>query len=165
MAGCSREWPGWSRFEPPDQSFSVALPGTPQFDERTVDHPRGPITMSRYAVDRSAGGFFWVITYDLPAGTSALAESQMVLRDAQQQLVASAGGELVHEGVESLRGNPGRSVEISIGDDRVAGGGVMRARIYIIGQRLYQLVAAAPAGEQGAVESEHFFTSFQPRAT
>jgi len=77
-------------------------------------------------------------------------------------MVKALKGKLVDETPCELGGEPGRELTIEIPKTVAAGDAVGRARISLMGRRLYELIAVQPAAEAKTVD--RFFASFKPAA-
>jgi hypothetical protein len=143
----------WKQFSPEKGGFSVLLPGTPIEAPVKVATPVGEMTVQTYVVQRSDGSRFAVLYNDSPTPLGPQ-EVQQNLETAKATMAATSGGTLKSEKSITLEGNPGRELEISVRD------GLVKVRIYIVKQRLYQVIAG-PVGKVTATDVDKVLDSFK----
>jgi hypothetical protein len=71
--------------------------------------------------------------------------------------VASAGGRLLTEEIISLNGHPGRELNVEV----LGGEGRYRARMYLVGRRLYVISWMGPTEKAFLRTHEEFLNSFE----
>ena len=71
-------------------------------------------------------------------------------------LLAATKGKLIRQAKIEQAGVDGREVVTLLPDNAV-----MRQRMFLVGNRLYQAVYAGPAGTEAGADVELFMTSFQ----
>jgi hypothetical protein len=154
-AGCHKT--DWKTFAPEGGNFSVLMPGEPQDASHTRKTPQGNLTSHLYLY--SSKGTAYAVSYlDRPASKDTATPEQILdsMRDAE---VAKSGGKLL--GTSSIKlpsGAPGREIQVSItqGDGKHA----MRDRIFLVNNRLYQVMAVVPSDQLDAPDTLKYLNSF-----
>jgi len=144
--------PPWRTFAPDQGRFEVELPGEPTEETAKEITPVGPIRGRSWWVDRGPRAF-GVELRELPRLALALLTPKKIFDQAMARMLESDGGrELAYMRMD-MHGQPGREIVYQTGDGRE------RARLLLVGRRLYIVKAATPDDEDGAVE--RFFRSFK----
>ncbi len=157
----------WREFRSAD-GFAVMLPGRPQTVSREVRLPDGVVQMSMTSTGIGAT-LFAVGAAQLPSGLSSEAPGRertvTHLRDA---LVRNVNGRIINSSAASLSVPPGDSRKVLAAEaieaaGRDSGGRAVRltARLFIVDDRLYQVIALSAEGEVPPDAIETFFTSFR----
>jgi hypothetical protein len=133
--------------------FSVLLPGTPVVENKTVNTRIGRITATMYSVEYDGIAFF-VAHSDYPESVMANMTAEQVLDGARDGAVANTFGTLTSETIISLLDYPGRELTIT------ANGGGARVRIFLVRNRLYQVIGAAPSDKMYRPEIRRVLDSF-----
>lgn len=157
----------WREFRSPE-GFSVMLPGRPQTVSREVKLPDATVQMSMTSTGIGAT-LFAVGTAQLPAGLSAepAARERNIahLRDA---IVRNVGGSAVKTSAAALPVPAGDSRKVLAAESIEASGQEsggravqLAARLFIVDDRLFQIVALGAKGELSPEAFDTFFTSFR----
>ena len=157
----------WREFRSPD-GIAVMLPGRPQTVSREVKLPDGTVQMSMTSTGIGAT-LFAVGAAQLPAAFSAEPEARqrtiVHLRDA---LVHNIGGSIVKQSSAALpvpSGDPRKvlAAEAVEASGREAGGRAVQlaARLFIVDDRFFQVVALGAKGEMSTEALDTFFASFR----
>ncbi len=172
LLACSPRF-DWRELRGPPGTFQVALPGKPQTVSREIDLPaeggslRVEMSMLSAGVDAS---LFAVGTAQLPspawASPAALAQTLAWFRDglarnvgAVTPLAESDPGPPAGLGARQLRAAQSFTASGSVGPD--ARPTRLAARLYVVDDRLYQLVVIGAEGEVPPQALETFFDSFR----
>lgn len=136
----------WQQFSSTAGNFTVSLPGTPTKESETDDD--GSVANNFTVV---YGETVYLVTY------SDLVDENQVnpeeIFDAVCEGYAADGDKLVNKREIKLNGGyPGRIVELNTTDGMVG-----KASMYLVKNRLYQLIVISPSTE----EQEKFFESFR----
>lgn len=138
--------------------FSIAAPAPFEETQQSVETPVGPVEIHTFTAE--AEDTAYVVAYsDYPPEIVDQTDPQVLLDSSRDGAVNNLGGTLVNEEVIDLEGNPGRSLEISA----TANQGQMatiNSRIYLVDNRLYQVLVVAPEGQSTPEASETFLDSF-----
>ena len=151
----------WATFSPERGGFAVLLPGTPERQQSFADNESGTVETNVYTLLLERGGFFKVVDLALPANVDAARGADAVLDSACAGVVDSASGRLVSKQTIYVSGRPGRQLEADVPESVVPGGASLKARIYLVGPRLYELVAVVPKSEAAGPATGRFLDSFE----
>jgi hypothetical protein len=155
LAGCGGSW---TEFSSTDGAFSVLMPGTPTEQTQTQDTDWGPIEVHMFTVEQ--GDVAYLVGYNVfPAAVIQAVSPAQLLDSARDGQVETVKGTLLSEEVITLDANPGRDLEIQVeGED---GTSSLRSRLFLVGDRLYQLVVAGPKGQSTSSNTIKFLDSFE----
>jgi hypothetical protein len=135
--------------------FTAELPAEPTFSKLNETASSGPYVRYQWLADQGAKA--WIITYnDYPAGTIAKTGLEEAYKNAVQGSIRGTKGELRSNKAITQADTSGREILIS-----VAGPLIMRQRIFIIGDRLYQNIYVGPPGTEDDAEVNAFFAFFR----
>ncbi|MEO8187670.1 MAG: hypothetical protein ABI580_09945 [Burkholderiaceae bacterium] len=156
----------WREFRSPD-GFAVMLPGRPQTVTREVKLPDTTVQMSMTSTGIGAT-LFAVGAAQLPAGLSAEPEArQRTIAHMRDALVRNVGGSIVKTSAAALPVPTGDSRKVLATEAVEASGQEsgravqLTARLFIVGDRLFQVVALGAKGEMSPDALDTFFTSFR----
>lgn len=135
--------------------FRVLMPGTPAVETHSVTFAdsNASATMYMTSVDLGDDVTYAVMYYDYPPGV-AFGTPQQILAKARDTSVS--GKTLVSDKPIHLGRVPGRAYKVTLSD-----GNVMEARIYLVGQRLYDMVVGATPALIDGLDRKTFFDSFK----
>jgi TonB family protein len=137
----------WKEFAPPGEGFSVLLPGVPRKQTQQKPMPDGK-NMPVYIYSLNTSVEYVVIHSDFPFTVTGPEMSKKILDVGAQGAAKPGERELLQVREISLGEHPGRDIKVRI----ISNGATGRARIYLVGSRLYQTIIATPS-EDGAPES------------
>jgi len=170
LAACSPRF-DWRELRQPAAGYVVALPDKPQTTVRevTIEHPAGPLRVEITMLSTGVGAsLFAVGSARLPAAAAdtpaALAATLSWFRAGLLRNVQAPAAS-----PEALRAPPGldgrnlQAAEAFSVAGQVGGGRPARlaVRLYVVDDRLFQLVALAADGEVPPLALETFFDSFR----
>lgn len=145
----------WKTYTPADGSYSVMFPGPPYEEDAT--EPGSEYTdreVGWVSADGATG--YWVNVWEYPAGSMADVDPAAVYDSRQAAGIAAVRGTLASAADVSLSGHPGRHYTGhymgEVGDISLA------HRMFLVGDRLYNLYAFATDPDQSA--TDRFFDSF-----
>lgn len=142
-------------FAVPEGGFAVKMPGTP----RKQSQPAGPgLTMHSYVVETGDGAMMAAYA-DLPIPPNEpAAKIEDRLDGSRQGMLQNSRAVLVNETKLQLPGgHRGREFTANVSSPQ----GVLRARIYLVGSRLYQVMAIGKASFANSADATTFLQSFQ----
>jgi hypothetical protein len=157
-SGCAEQPSEPVLFESRAGGFSILVPASLQ--EKTQDVESG---FSKMTVHAFIGGtdllrfFISYLDYDEEVLTELKADE--ILRQAQAQLVSSPDAVVLSEAEITLNGYPGREITFDTGEESNPELSV-KARIFLVGPRLYQIMVMIPKGDVGTVSNNAFLESF-----
>ena len=131
----------WKNFESTEGRFSIQFPGSPKVGTEPLDSD-GKAVLHKCSLTTKAE--YGVIYADFPTKIEGAADANRVLDDGANGAVASVNSELLSSSEISLANNPGRQLK-----ERMPDGAIMHVRMFLVGQRLYQIAVTLPP-TQGA---------------
>ncbi len=149
------ELEGFKRYNSKPGRFSVLFPGQPRKESKKMDTAAGKLEFIMYRAGLKEIGF--VVGYvDYPKEMFKKADIKKMLDSARDGAVKSVKGTLEDEKVLDFHGNPGREVEIKVPKKAIT-----KARVFIIGNRLYQVMAVSESKKILDEKGPKFFDSFK----
>lgn len=138
--------------------FSVEFPGKPEEQSQTVQTEVGSIKLNIVMYEKRNSAYL-VMYCDYPADHVQAAGSDVILEGACEGAVSNIRGTLVSQEPITIGDHPGREIKATASTD---GNQVeLRSRIYLVGNRLYQvIVSATPGGTKDSV-ANRFVDSFK----
>ena len=144
----------WKEFASKEGRFKVLMPSEPTHRENETESDFGKGTLIMETVEHS-GGMFGANYCDYPAEIKKHSPDR-VLDSSRDGCVANLDGKLVSEKKIKLGEHPGRDIQVE-----VDGKHIFRARVYLVGQRLYQVVVFGPKELATSKDAEKFLKSFE----
>ncbi|MDH4129953.1 MAG: hypothetical protein OEV44_14445 [Spirochaetota bacterium] len=148
----------WEVYKSPEGKFSVLLPVIPGRTVRklnkTINTAGGSVDMKIFVL-KSSNVIFYVSYADYPLKYIEKASSKKLLDNGRDGALNKVKGSLVSEKEISINKHPGRDIEI------LAKSLKLYARLYIVNNRLYQLIAIAPNKNVSVLEIKKFQKSFK----
>ena len=148
----------WETITPEQGGFSVKIPANSTLTRKKVNGEDGSSEV--VIVQAGEARLAYLVTYvDVSATTARMPRS--LLDGTRDVAVSSSKGKLLSEKKILLKKYPGREIraEVPLGDDPK--GGFLKCRIYLVGRRVFQVMAIGPKDEANAKEIDKFFGSFQ----
>ncbi|MCS6866899.1 MAG: hypothetical protein RMJ56_12880 [Gemmataceae bacterium] len=144
-------------FTSPEGKFTITLPSSPATKTNKVPTPAGEVDAHLFVVDRKTHAF--LVSYnDYKAGT--------VDPDPEKVL-----GKVVEATAKNLKGQVSKDEKITLGAKKYPGHeilielpekkGLYRGQVYLVGNRLYQVVVIGPAEVVKSPAVDDFFRSFR----
>lgn len=128
---------GWKKYASEEGNFSVQLPAEPKGQRIILNTDFGRNYLNMYVLNRKDDNFVYSVAFvDYPPELFQSKSADKILEDAKNGAVNNIQGILVKESKISIGKNPGRDITI----ETTAGNAVVRARFYLVGQRVYQLM-------------------------
>ncbi len=160
LSSCGGGAKEWSEFSSTEGGFSVSLPGKPTEQKQTQDTAAGPLDIFMYLYeDRS--DVYMVGYTNFPEDLISLSDPAALLDGGAEGAVTSMGAENTSKQEISLDGNTGREITFDVPDSKLPGGGAGKARFYLVGNRLYQLIGLAKGKEASTDNLDKFLDSFK----
>ncbi|MDG3005300.1 hypothetical protein [Paludisphaera mucosa] len=152
----------WKAYASKQARYSIQMPGDPteQATEPEIEGRKAKVLASAVVVQ---GASFAVVEMTLPEAVPRNAASQF--------LEASANGM-----VDGVEGRLSKSRPVTQGtlagreldyEGKLSDGspGVFRSRVFLVGDRYYNLTVSAPPGKAPSKDAKRFFDSFKPEAS
>ena len=147
--------PKWKTFSSPDGSFSVLFPNSPTENQQTLNTAAGPINSTMYISTDDNDTNYMVGYTDYPEANIRQAQPDKMFDGGRDRLIASEKGKLISQSTISLAQYPGRAVTVEMPD-----GLIVTARLYLVKNRFYQLLAETKRIKENAESIESFLNSF-----
>jgi hypothetical protein len=156
MSGCGgAQELQWQSFDSDVGRFSVEFPGEPEEQSQSISTAVGSIETWTLMVEEQGAGFS-VSFADYPQEIIAASETALMLDGARDGAVANISGILLEENEISLDGHPGREIEVEVKEEDV----VVRARFYLVENRLYVIQAISETSKVSEDDFVRFLNSF-----
>ena len=146
----------WKDFTSAECRCSAQLPGMPQQRSNTMQSKFGTLDAKMIMLDVPGTAFFALFYVDYPKDVITKDKPDEILNDVREAAVANVKGKLRSETKITMNGFPGREVKIDS-----PGKMVMHGRIYLVKERLYQVIVVMPESRESAGESKKFLDSFK----
>ncbi len=146
----------WKEYVSAQGKFSILLPGEPTTGYRPVgaDSESSTTYVTNLIVDEKA----WTVAYfDLPVAPTDEPAIQKRFDRTRDHMLKMYSVKLDKEESSTLNGLPVRSFTTKPDDQNR----VQHTRIYLVGQRVYQVWALARAGDEEAAGVKTYFDSFK----
>ena len=147
----------WKDYSFPAGRFSVSLPGTPKEESQTTSTALGPL--ENHIITLETDEVIYMASYlDIPVSIADPDAIKKALDGGRDRALANIKGEkkLLSETEISIDGFAGRELRISLPNDIL-----LRARFYLVKQRLYQILVLVSATEADAKDVIRFLDSFK----
>jgi hypothetical protein len=138
-------------FTSKEGAFSITLPDAPKEKSEEMTSNNGPTTLHTFTVERNEGQSFLMVGYsdyqsrlDVEASLTGVINGQ----------VDSLKGKLTSDKAVTLDGHPGRLVTIESAD------AIFTSKVYVVGNRLYQVMFGNAKAMKPAAELNESFDSF-----
>lgn len=140
------------------QGFSVLLPGTPKEQTNKVPSALGELTLKNFVVETHKGKAAWLISCtDYPAGTVKADNQDAILDAGASGAAQGVKGKLINQTKIMLdKKYPGRAIQVDAPNF-----GLYVSRIYLVGDRLYQIVVLGPKDVATSPEATKYLESFK----
>ncbi len=149
----------WQTFSSKEGGFTLSLPGKPKEQRQPVGTAGGSVTAIMYFTE--VGSTAFGVGYGDYPGSAANVDPQAVLKGARDGAAKNVNGTVVSEKPIELAGHPGLEIAVETpASAKMPGGAMYRARIYLVGNRLYQVIYVALKKEEHAADYQKLFDSF-----
>lgn len=145
-------------FASKEGKFSAALPGKPAERAVKVKYDGSDIEVKLFTVDQKDKGRAFVVTYsDYPKDKIGKDGEKFVADRLEGNVSGLKGKTVANDKLTLGKGkHPGREIRVEL----PAKGQLYRARAFLVGERLYQVVVLGPEEFVKGKEADDFFTSF-----
>ncbi len=149
---------GGVKFRSQAGKFTVVMPAEPKPQTQQVPTPLGPLDVHMFLVDQ--GDRAYLVGYsDYPAGSVSDENRAEVLEGAVNGSAQSLKGAIVSKEKFTLKRRTveGREIVIEFGEPKM----LYRARVFLVGSRLYQVVVLGPASFTNGAAARAYLGSFK----
>ncbi|MEW6280628.1 MAG: hypothetical protein AB1758_18530 [Candidatus Eremiobacterota bacterium] len=155
LTGCGARW---TEYRSGPGGYSVDLPGKVEESQSQVPTPIGTIPFHMAMAE--SGWWGYAAAYaDYPAWAVEKADPKELLNGARRGALSNVGGKLVKERAIEIEGHPGLEIDFNIPDKKIKA----RARIYLVKNRLYQVLAGNLESRYDEKHMNRFLDSFRLR--
>ena len=152
--------PSWQEYTSQSGRYSILMPGKPKEQTQSLDSTARTLNMYTATFEDRAGAYL-VAYVDYPADMIRSGSEDYVLDGAVQGGVANVNGKLARQQEISLGEFPGREVELDSPTRGAQPALHIKARYFLAGNRLYQVLVIVQQ-DQGLPDSaQKFFDSFR----
>jgi hypothetical protein len=142
-------------FKSPDNSFSVMLPKGVKYNKQTVKTNVGSIDFISYNA-KSKHQDFTVAFSDYPDSYISSTDPQWLLEESRDGAIGTIKGKLLKETFIYMNRHPGRELQIESPQKLI-----LKSRIYLVGNRFYQIMAVHKPEYTLDKEIDEVFSSFK----
>lgn len=158
LAGCGGGEAAWTEFKSEAGGFSLLMPGEPTEEVQTQPTEVGDIDIHMFTYETQDTAYMGGYNL-LPQAIVDLSEPNAMLDSACNGQVSSTGGVEVSRQEIALGAYPGRDLEIRIED--ASGVKTLHTRIYLVENKLYQILVVGDENQSGAEDTLKFLDSFK----
>jgi len=156
ISGCNIM--GWKQYTSVEGGFSIQLPGEPQGQKIILDTQVGRTYLNMYTLNRKDDNFIYSVGYvDYPDELFSLKSAEQILDDGRDGAARNVQGVLTKESNISIKGYSGREFTIEVGN----GEAIVKAKLFLVGQRVYQLMVTTDKKWSDSYNIKRFLDSFQ----
>jgi hypothetical protein len=147
----------WKEYSSPEGRFTVDLPGAPKQSKEKRQTKFGSVDAQLVIYSGGKDIFYGIAYLDYPESVVKAHRADELLDGASDSAVKGVKGGRV-EGQEkiSLGGNPGRQVIID-----APGNLTLTVRMYMVKNRLYQVISSVGKGKEKEADPKRFLDSFK----
>jgi len=145
----------WKEVVAKEQGFAISMPGDPDHQKQNVRSPAGPVSAHTYTFSR-VGTVYSITAVEYPEGLIQPDAADQTLRYTRDGMVKQMEARILADKEIFLGGNPGREFQC-----QQKNGLYTRIRIYLVKNRMYEVICAtAPENRQGG-DVPRFLNSFR----
>ncbi|MBC7798616.1 MAG: hypothetical protein H7Z37_17230 [Pyrinomonadaceae bacterium] len=151
--------PEFKEFKSEAGRFSINAPGDMKEQTQDVPSAAGNLKMVTHTAD--LGNRAFLVSYnDYPEDVNSIG-AQELLDEVQKGAVGGIGGTITSEKNIEMNGNPGKEYVANIVIPKGGGDGVAKSHIYLVKNRLYQVLVIAKKSEANSSDVDKFLNSFK----
>jgi hypothetical protein len=147
----------WKEFRPPAGGFSVEFPGVPVEETKVQATPAGELTLNRFAVTRRDGDVSYSVGLWRYSPEMIQAGILSTLNTAREAVIGQFKSQPIAEREVKAGQQAGHEILIRKSDKFL-----IRTRIFIVADRLYTVMVAAPETYVQDPDANRFLDSFMP---
>jgi len=158
LAGCGGGEAAWTEFKSEEGGFSILVPSTPTEETQTQETELGNIDVHMFTSEEEDVAY--MVGYNLlPAAILEVSSPDPMLDGACNGQVSSTGGTEVSRKEITLGTYPGRELEIRVED--TSGIKTLHTYIYLVEDKLYQILVVGGKDQSTAPDTIKFLDSFK----
>ncbi len=159
LSACNRA-PQPREFKSEAGRFAVMTPTPLEEMVKPLETLGGKIDLHIFSGQRGDTSYF-VSYWDYSKEPIHPDRLEKMLDASRDGSVANVSGRLIREGKLTLMGNPGRELVIETGSQPGLETRRLQARVFIVGNRMYQIMVVAPKDQKSRPEAEAFLQSLK----
>jgi hypothetical protein len=158
LTSCNRGQGTIEEFSSEVGQFTIATPAPFEETQQSVETPVGPVEIYTYTAETDESAYV-VAFSDYPSQMIEESEPEMLLNSSRDGAIDNLGGTLIQEEIIDIEGHPGRSLVISA-DTTTDEATIINSRIYLVDNRLYQILVVSPEEHETKAVTKSFLESF-----
>jgi hypothetical protein len=147
----------WQPFDSTEGHFSVLMPTKPELQTRDIHAENGDAKYYRYSAVNHIG-LFSVMYFVHPVEAKDDAEREARLKLMCSGIIENLDGEVTFDRQGKVYGYPGREFVIKKAED--GSENVYQWKVFVVGNRLYQLAVTTEQKDSESTDVAKFFNSF-----
>lgn len=149
----------WKDFSSDKGLFTISMPSTPKQSTQSVDTAAGKVDITMFTAQIGAAAY--LVSYsDYPEEVMAQADPLKVLDGAMNGSVTNFSGTVIESKDISINDNPGKEFTAN-GKVNNPGDGSLRGRIYLVKNRLYQVIVIGLKDKMATADINKYLQSFK----
>jgi hypothetical protein len=158
LLSCGRS--EWQPMEASEGGFRVLMRGQPNFTKQGLDTPAGRMTAYLYSSDRPVS--YYAVGYtDYPLALVVGQDAGKVFEGVRDTWVRRIGGRRVASDSKLMLAGKYQGLEFTAEGDAKGTEAFVQARIFLVDQRLYQVIAMGRKNAVSQGEINRFLNSFE----
>ena len=155
LSSCGRN-KEWSTFTSEAGGFSISMPGLPEEESQLTATEYGT-TEAHTFIAEDAGFGYSAIYADYPNNLIQAYPADVILGGISFGVISQSAGELLSSAEITFNDYPGKALDIAspVGDS------VLMVRLYLVGNRIYQLSVVSVSARINDENVNRFFDSFR----
>jgi len=159
MAGCGGSTP--ATYTDEAGNYRILTVGPTKNSKQNVPSPAGELNLFAMENTDAKKTTRTVIYADYPAQLMQSKGPEAMLDGGVRGMIAGGHWNIESQKPILLDGHPGREIQFSVPGPKGTENGAGRARLYLVGNRLYQVIVVGPASKVTAAELSDFVNSFE----
>jgi hypothetical protein len=150
----------WRSMDIPEGAFRVLMPGQPHFNNQAVETPAGRMSAHLYSSDRPAS--YYAVGYsDYPLAFAVTENPDAIFKGVRDTWVRRIDGRIVGPDRKLTLAGKYPGVEFTAEGRAKGAEAHLQARLFLVDQRLYQVIAIGLKQQVPQGEVNRFLDSFQ----
>lgn len=146
--------PVWTEFRSEGGGFTISMPDKPISQAATIETSHGRFVQQAFIASHHSIICLAAFT-DVPKNLLVANDLDGFFDGVRDRFIKEVGGKLASESSLSLNGHPGRAIKVHLFR------GHLRLRLFLVGERLYQLSITSLDKEVNEETFNKFFASFK----
>jgi hypothetical protein len=139
--------------------FAITAPVELKEQTKSVDGEEGKKIELHVFQGEKDGKAYFVVYSDRATDTAKQEDIEKLLDGARDGLIGGMKGKVTNETKIAMAGNAGRELDVDAKFNEIDS--KVKARLYMVGKRLYQIMIVTPVGKGTPEEMVEFLNSFK----